>query len=300
MPDFLVHTSINARRYIMDHLKERLQEFERRTGERVLLKNPGNDHSKSWLLESIESRELPDVALSHASDFSVLDEGSRYGLFASTRAWSGTPALHPESAPFHDPSGIFHPVFIVPMVPIYNGKVVQAAELRHSWADLFENDRKVLFPDKDTPISKAVLAYLHTTWPAEYPAFRERLSFGGSPVEVLQAVGNGEFHMGISNVSFSMMAKQRNIEIDAPSEGAVALPQVLVWGAHASSELTALHDLLMEEKLQRYLEEQGFWATADIPEDERMPVARWKSVWAGWDDFFAGLRALEEGERVHA
>jgi ABC-type Fe3+ transport system substrate-binding protein len=119
-------------------------------------------------------------------------------------------------------------------------------------------------------------------------------------VEVLQAVGNGEFHMGISNVSFSMMAKQRNIEIDAPSEGAVALPQVLVWGAHASSELTALHDLLMEEKLQRYLEEQGFWATADIPEDERMPVARWKSVWAGWDDFFAGLRALEEGERVHA
>ena len=297
MPVFLVFTTINLRRYIMDYLKERLQEHEQRTGERVLVKTPGHDHSKNWVLESIASQELPDVMLSHASEFSVLEDRSARGLFASAPAWSGTPPLHPESAPFHDPAGILHPVFIVPMVPIYNRKIVRPEELKGSWTDLFDGGRKVIFTGRDTPISKTVMAYLKKTWPEEYSALRRRVCFGGSPVEVIQAVGSGEYHMGISNLPFSVMAKQRNIEIDAPSEGAVAAPQVLVWSRQAGSGLSAMHGLLMEEGLQRYLEEQGFWAIADIPASERIPLTRWKSTWSGWDDFFAGLRDLENEER---
>jgi ABC-type Fe3+ transport system substrate-binding protein len=186
------------------------------------------------------------------------------------------------------------------MVPVYNRNLVQPGELAGNWFDLLDKSRKVIFPDKDTPISKAVMAYLKRTWPEEYPGFRKKVSFGGSPVEVVQAVGSGQFHMGISNVSFSMMAKQRNVEIDPPSEGAIPLPQVLAWNKQASPELSIVHEFLMEETLQRYLEEQGFWAVVDIPENGRFPVPRWKSPWAGWEDFFSGLRDLEREEISNA
>ncbi|SMG43313.1 ABC transporter substrate-binding protein [Dethiosulfovibrio salsuginis] len=298
MSNFLIHTSINARRYIMDHLKERLQQLEGRGGS-ISLKTPGHDHSKNWILESISEGGVPDVMLSHGSDFSVMDEVG-WDRLSSHSGWAGNPSLHRDSTPFHDPEGKLHPIFVVPMVPVYNLNLVKADELTGSWSDLMNKNFKVLFPDKDTPISKAVMAYLKRTWPEEYPSFRKALSFGGSPVEVIQAVGSGQFHMGISNVSFSMMAKQRNVEIDPPSEGAIPVPQVLAWNDQASPELSVIHELLMEEDLQRYLEGQGFWAVADIPEDGRFPVPRWKSPWSGWEDFFSGLRDLEREELSNA
>ncbi|MCF4152184.1 ABC transporter substrate-binding protein [Dethiosulfovibrio sp. F2B] len=299
MADFLIHTAINTRRYIVDYLKERLMDFESRTGQVVAFKNPGFDHSRNWLLESISNGELPDVMLSHGSYFSVLNDEWE-DLLLPRPSWTGNPSLHPGSASFEDPSRRLHPVFVVPMVPIYNVGMVRPEALSGSWYDLVRRRKGVLFPDGNTPITKIVLAYLKKTWPDEFPLFLEGLSFGGSPVEIIQAVARGEFQMGISNVSFSAMAKQRRVEILPVSEGAVPLPQVLAWSRYASSDLSEeVLRLLMDEDFQRYLGEQGLWPVVDISENCRFPVPRWKSTWEGWEDFLSGLRDLE-GDPVHA
>lgn len=296
MHEFLVHTSINARRFVMDHLRERLQRAKGGDGANTVLTTPDFDHSKNWLLKGLAGDGLPSAALSHASDFSPLADSTLRELFTPVPEWDGRPPFRSEAASFCDTAGLFHPVFIVPMVPVYNRKLIAKKDLTGSWTDLLVDGRRVVFPDRNTPISRAVLAYLKREWPDEYRDFRERLTFGGSPVEVIRAVGDGWYDMGVSNVSFALMASQRSVETYTPSEGAVVIPQVMAWSRGAPDELLYMRELLMEEGLQRYLEEQGFWAVADLSPEGCGSATSWKSVWNGWSDFLEGLRALAEEE----
>lgn len=265
--------------------------MERTVGDSISLITPGYDHAKSWLLERLRENNLPDVMLAHGSDLSVLHEGQARSLFSSVAGeYEARNPVRAELQMFHDPEGLLYPLYVVPMVMIYNKKFVDEKMLAKSWTDILCEKWTVVFPDRHAPISKVVLAYLKKSHPQEFAAFMQRVEFKNSPVEAVQTVALGKFQFGIANISFSMMAKQRNVEINWPAEGPVPIPQVLTWKKGARPSLTNIADVLRKPDLQQYLGQQGFWAVAgDMP-----PEVSWQSTWRGWPDFLAGIKALDE------
>jgi hypothetical protein len=293
--NFMIHTPINSRGYLMEYIKRNLPEMEKSIGDKVSISTPGNDHSKSWLLESIAENNLPDVILAHASDFSVLKDRKEGNLFSSIAGkYAKENTIREELEVLIDPYEIFYPLFVVPMVMCYNTRIVNKEDLKNSWTDIFNEKLNVIFPDKDTPSSKAVRAYLKKNYPREYEAFEKKVTYGHSPVEVIQAVAAGQYHMGISNVSFPMMAKQKDISINMPVEGVVPLPQVLLWKKNISEKLTKIADLLMQEEIQNYLGEQGFWPVRkNAPIGSTTSNSELLKSWDGWNIFIKSISDLE-------
>lgn len=278
----------------MDYMSSHLPELERTTGDTIEVTTPGHEHAKSWLLESMRENRVPDIMLAHASDFSVLENGQAHDLFSPIAGeYAAEHPLRDELELFKDPEGLFYPLFIVPMVMIYNKKLVNEEELLHSWTDLLATKWTVAFPDKDTPISKAVMAHLKKNHACEYEAFKNRVVFLNSPVEVIQAVAMGQYHLGIANISFSMMAKQRNVEINWPMEGPIPVPQVLVWKKQANPLLRNIADLLTNHEIQQYLGKQGFWPVGNATHPGSVPLGgNWKNTWVGWESFMQSIKEL--------
>lgn len=234
--------------------------------------------------------------LCHASDLSVIDAPTRKKLFSGiARAYEKEHPIRKEFSAFSDPDGICYPLFIVPMVMFYNKKNGTADTLAGSWNDLFNLERKILFPDRDTPISKVVLAFLEKNYPDNYQAFLNRVAFGDSPVEVIQAVVVGKFDLAISNFSFSLMAKQRNIEINTATEGAIALPQIMLWKKGVSEKALLIADVYRDPMIHTYLGEQGFWpCLPDVPVGLFPPGSAVEKDWDGWDRFLEGIAKTEK------
>jgi hypothetical protein len=298
--NFLIHIPINVTGYVLDYLKRHLRELEKAADDKITLISTGHEHGSSWLREGMGENSLPDIMLAHASDFSVLEGGQAQDLFS--RIAGGYAAEHPlrdELKIFHDPEGFFYPLFIVPMVMIYNRKLVNKEALHNSWSDLLADKWKVAFPDKDTPISKAVMAYLKKNHAREYAAFKTRVVFKHSPVDVVQAVAREQFHFGIANMAFSQMAAQRNVEVNWPLEGPVLIPQVLVWKKEANPLLTIIADVLTRPDIQQYLGKQSFWPVADSAPLHGIPLGDvWNCTWSSWQAFLKSIQELEHSGKI--
>ncbi len=301
MINFLIHTPINTRGFLIDYIKSNLGNLEKEIGDIISVHTPSHDHSKSWLLESISDDRLPDIMLSHSSDFAVLENSKLKELFSETAGeYADVNPVMNEYRVFEDPDRLFYPLFIVPLVMFYNKKYVIKEELTHSWKDLLNDKWNVVFPDKHTPISKVVMAYLKRNYRDKYDTLKQKIVFGKSPVEVIHAVAAGRYHIGISNLSFSLMAKQKGLEINPTVEGAILLPQVLVFKKNSNPKLTKIADLLIKKEFQRYLGEQGFWPVYDTAQIDILPDGEWKKDWKGWKRFLEELQELEAHSQNHS
>lgn len=290
MLNFLVHTPINTRAYVLDHLKSYLEILKKELGEELNIYSPSHNHSESWLVKGIEENTIPEIILCHASDLLDVEYSKALEIFSRGISNIYKENLEDDSQGYFKSEGdILFPIFIVPVVLCYNKLNASKEEFSNSWEDIFNKSEKVAFPDKDTPISKTVLAYLKKNFPDKYDDFLTRVNFLGSPTEVIQGLSSGEYTMGISNMSFSKMAKQKNIEVIDTKEGTISLPQVLVWKKGYDEVNTKISKALLGKDLHKYINQQGFVSTL---EENSVGEKKYKLIWNGWNDYFNMLRNL--------
>lgn len=289
---FMIHTPVNTRGYLMDYVRNNLQELEKEIGDKITIYTPhdaeySTDCSELWLGPCIEKGILPDVILTHATEFAAL-KGRNEGDLFSTMAgqYAKENPVREELAILDDPEGLFYPLFVVPLVMCYNTRIVKQDDLKHAWTDLFNEKYKVILPDRDKPLSRAVGAFLQKQYPDEFLKFEIKAVYEGSPNIVVKSVISGEYHMAISNASFAMMAKNKGVEVNQASEGVVLLPQVLVWKKGASEKLKIFADLLMRKEIQDYLGEQGNWpALKGAQMGDTIHNNGQLKTWSGWDAY---------------
>ncbi len=301
MVRFMVHTPVNMRGRMTDYIKDNLWALEEKIGDKVALYTPHDpeytsDCSEEWLASAIEKGIVPDVIVTHATEFAALENRSEVGLFSdlSSRYLKENP-VREELSMLIDPQGIFYPISVTPLAMIYNTEKIKEHELKRSWADLFNEKYKIIFPDRDKPLCRAVGAFLKAKFSEQFPAFEKKVVYEGSPANVVKAVASGEYDMAITNSSFAAMAQGRKIAINAPKEGYILLPQVLVWKKGTDERLTALADLLIGEEMQRYLSEQGAWPVRkDIPICDTVAYNQQLTSWQGWDAY---IKAVSEFDK---
>lgn len=298
---FMIHTPVNLRGRMMDYIKDNLLSLEEKIGDNISLYTPHDpeytsDCSEEWLAPSIEKGIVPDLIVTHATEFAALENRSEVGLFSdrSSRYLKENP-VREELSMLIDPQGIFYPICVTPLVMIYNMEKIKDHELKHSWTDLFNEKYKVIFPDRDKPLCRATGAFLKAKFPEQFPAFEKKVVYEGSPANVIKAVASGEYDMAITNSPFAAMAQGRKITINFPKEGYILLPQVLVWKKGTDEKLTALADLLICEEMQRYLSEQGAWPIRkDIPMCDTIAYNQQLTSWQGWDAY---IKAVSEFDK---
>lgn len=298
---FMIHTPVNMRGRMMDYVKDNLPSLEEKIGDRISLYTPHSpeytkDCSEEWLAPAIEKGIVPDVILTHATEFAALDNRANIGLFSNMagRYLKENPVRN-ELGMLTDPQEIFYPISVTPLVMIYNTEKIKEEELEHSWTDMLNDKFKVIFPDRDKPLCRAVGAFLKTQFPERFPAFEKRVLYDGSPNSVVKAVASGEYDMAITNYSFAEMAQGKRIEINSPKEGYILLPQVLVWKKGTDEKLTALADLMMSEEMQYYLAEQGAWpARMGIPMCHTIAYNQQLTNWQGWDSYVKSVSEFDK------
>lgn len=291
----MVHTAINTRGYTIDYLRKEIDILKSNGFCEVNITSPGFDHSFNWLKEAIKNNDMPDYALSHATDYAVVDRDELNNVVSSNaKSYYEKNPLRSELSSFEDTQGNFYPMFIVPIVMFYNKNLIDKNKLTGSWCDILNEEFAVLLPDTDTPITKVVLGYLKKKYPEKYEAFVKRAVYKKSPVEVIQGVATGQYQIGISNISFSMMAKNRNIEINHAIEGAIPLPQVFTWLKSEHSHRTEIADILLNDEIQQYLGEQGFWAVkTGVAVKDQDEKNTFKSTWVNWEVFFRDVTSVK-------
>jgi|GEM_PF-1191380 len=288
----MIHTPVNLRGHMLDYLKNNLPDLEKRIGDKISLYTPHDieycsNCSEEWLGSSIKKGILPDLMITHVPEFASLGNRVESGLFSNVAGqFASEHPVREELQMLTDPHGLFYPLFVVPMVMFYNTKKIQENELKHSWSDLFNKKFKVILPNRDKPLSRAVGAYLKHEFPDKFPEFEERAVYEGSPPSVIKSVISGEYDIGITNFSFAMMAEGRGIAINPPKEGFVLLPQVIVWKKGADEKLKIIADLLMHEDMQNYLSKQGCWpALSGIPIHDMIAYNGRLENWQGWESY---------------
>ena len=301
---FMIHTPVNVRGRMIDYTKDNLPDLEDKIGDNVALYTPHNreyalEGSEEWLAGAIEKGIVPDVIVTHVTEFATLDNQSESGLFSSMAGrYSKEVPIRNELNMLADPQGIFYPISVTPLVMIYNPETIKEDELEHSWADLFNEKYKVIFPDRDKPLCKAAGAFLMATFPNQFPAFDKRVVYEGSPVNMIRAVASGEYDIAMTTASFAAIGQSRGLAINSAKEGCVILPQVLVWKKGADEKLVALADLLLYEEMQEFLSEQGVWPIREgIPMSETIAYNQQLLNWQGWDVY---LKAVSDFDKFSA
>jgi len=298
----MIHTPVNLRGYLLDYIKSNLTELEKEIGDKITLYTPHDEEysmscKEPWLESCIKKDILPDIVLTHATEFASLKSRNEGGVFSNIGGqYAEENPVREELSMLEDPEGLFYPLFVVPLVMCYNTKMVNPEDLQHSWADLFNEKYKVFLPAREKPMTRAVGAFLKRNYPQQFTKFEEKAVYGGSPKDVMKSVISGECHFAISNISFAMMGKNKNVALNMPSEGVVLLPDVLVWKKNSSEKLKRIAELLMRQDIQDYLGEQGNWPALKSAKmgDTITYIDQLKS-WEGWDTYIKAVSDFDAG-----
>lgn len=288
----LLHIPMNLRGYVMEEVEDFLFNQRGKGKTPPVVSQPAHDHSISWLEERIKSRDIPDMAMAHISDFSkAKDLGA--DLFFQPSPMDLTASIRPEFQKFYQRESMYTPIYFMPAVLIMKDTGVESASSIYSWEKVAQMNTPIAMPDSDTPISKVVLSFLKKHSPLLYEAFLSKVTFVGSPPQVIEKVIAGEFEIGVANQSFSLMGESRGIQILPVEEGAIPLPQVMVQ--KRNSRITNPMEISMKASLQQYIQKQGAWPA--MGKDELCGFQKdnqWIAEWDSWEEMLKIIGSVEK------
>jgi len=288
MAKVLIHCPLNISRTLVQMVGEFSQQLQQQSDISIeVITQPHRVEEQSLFKGFVERGELPDLTIGHVDDFSDLPAGF---LEQRVMPLPGRFPLRRELADlgFADESGYFHPFVVIPFAVFYNQNLLAKVDLPQSWGDLLDPrwEKKILMPDEYRLASIVVRACLKADYPQEFSHFEDNFVCSGSPLEVVTAVDAGEYTLGITNIAFARISKEKNTRIIWPQDGLFCMPQVMVWSREAPKPLLELGDFLMSEPVQKYLAMQSFVAAA--PQVDLHPLVAENHChlqWKGWPEF---------------
>lgn len=197
---------------------------------------------------------------------------------------------------FSDTRGCFHVFGIVPFIMFYNPDYTEEAELPRTWSEILNPQWKgrIMMPGKEHMASRVIRAFLKHDNLEKAQAIDENITCSGMPPNVIEAVKNGEFALGITNITFGKISESQKIKMIWPEDGLLCMPQIMVWKKGIDESLLKLGDFMLASTVQTLLAQQSFVPTA--PGNEIPKIIRANQVglkWTGWDEFRQAMRNSE-------
>ncbi|AZO96005.1 ABC transporter substrate-binding protein [Halocella sp. SP3-1] len=282
-----LHNPLNIGRPLADMVKKYCRQIEDKHGMDIKVYDESCHHyEEDWLIKSLTNDQIADMTLTYGIDFGAIRKKGLVNYFEPLPNFFN---LREELATngFIDSDGFLHPVFLVPFIIIYNKNMSNKEEVPSKWEEIvLKSKSKVILPEKHLPLTRAILSFLEYMFPDDFPGFLERCVFFGTPMDVKNKVDNGEYTLGITNVSFARFARQKNIEIVWPVEGAICMPLVMSWGRGVDKRLLELGNYLLSPSVQEFFVQQGFIpAVAGVSLPAEAADNNCNLVWEGWDRF---------------
>jgi len=202
---------------------------------------------------------------------------------------------------FGDSRGYFHPFVVIPFAIFYNPNLLKAEEIPRKWQDLLDPRWKgrILMPDSFRIVSLVVRKFMKADFPEHTENLDQNVVHQGSPMDVVSGVDEGSYPLGITNIAFARISRQKNTRIIWPEDGLFCMPQVMVWSKNAPEALLETGDFLFSRAIQEYLALQSFVPAS--PEVDLHPLVSENDChlrWNGWDSFLnviQGRHAPEPG-----
>jgi hypothetical protein len=195
---------------------------------------------------------------------------------------------------FDDPTGYLRVVCVVPIVLVH-GRSVQDPPT--TWADLPDERWKGKIGGSSLDIMlKLVRLYANSLFGGDAEQFIANLALDGIPIDTNLQVDRGEREVGIVPLPFTQGARNKNIVVRWPKDGALCVPQVLIHKKGSFEETRQVSEYLLSDEVQRYLSETGNMIPVN-PNAPLPPLVRANSLnlyWKGWDWFLEGLAPLYE------
>lgn len=294
MARIFVHLPLNISRTLEQFIKEFGRVMESKHGLQVEVDsqircqpdnaNPGNNE----LENDIDESSIPDLVVGSVNYFSNFPDGYLNKHF---RPLPGRFPIRPElaEAGFADPEGYFHPFVIIPFAIFYNFNMFVQEEPLRRWEDLLDSrwQDKICLPDKYHMAPKMLRAYMQAYYPERYDVLHKNLVYQGAPINVINAVAEGRYPMGITNISFARIAsRNKNIRLLWPLDGLFCMPLVMVWSKKTDERLLEIGDFLLSKPVQEYLALQTFVSvSAEVAIPQLLTENNFSLRWKGWDDF---------------
>ncbi len=215
------------------------------------------------------------------------------------KALPGRYALRQElaNAGFNDPQGFFHTFAVVPYSILYNHKLIGESELPELWKDLLDDKWKnsVLMPDEFRIVSVIVKNFMESAYPEEFQNFSENVINKGAPMDVVNAVDEGQYPLGVANIAFARFSRHKNTGLIWPEDGAFCIPQIMVWSKRADERMLEAGDFLLSRAVQEFMGTQSFVpASLDTPLPELVARNNCSLHWQGWDHFLKIIKGRAE------
>jgi ABC-type Fe3+ transport system substrate-binding protein len=237
--------------------------------------------------------EIPDLTTTH--QISIMKNRDAMVSSGHYRPLKGlVPDMREDVAAkgFIDPSGLFTPICVVPLVIIYNRHISNPPS---SWHDLLDPRWKGKINAPSLVIlQKLMKFYAESLLGEEAETLFNSIVLDGLPIDVNKKVNEGIFDIGIVSLPFSRASRDQNVTLCGPEEGAFALPQVLIQKDGASKEALTVSNYLLSEDAQKFISDVGVM----IPVNPVVPLPRevednnMSLYWKGWDWFISGINAV--------
>ena len=196
---------------------------------------------------------------------------------------------------FGDPLGYFQPFAIVPFVIFYNPELTNELEIPRCWDDLLDVKWKgrILMPAKEHMAPKVIRGILKHQNPEKIHRVDENIICKGMPPNVIQAVKDGEFALGITNITFGKISTNQKIKIISLEDGFLCMPQSIAWKKGVNDNTLRLGDFLLSSKVQNFLVQQGFISVNNEDEPSETTKISIQSIkWPGWQHFRGAMEDI--------
>lgn len=291
MPSIILNCPVNVRRSFSEMLKEFSSELGRKNGITIEVKVQQRPDDP-LLQKAIDAGEIPDIIIAHAAKLVDLGQEKIEEYF---QPLPGLLSMRREMTEigFADPAGYLNSYALVPFVIIYNRNLIEARELPQTWEELISEKwwGKIAAPFAHHAVSRLVLDYIKYYFAEQHDGFEQNTYFANSPQEIVIAVDEGRFPLGIMNISFAKFSRNKNVGFIWPQEGALCSPQVVAFKKDVDKSLLAVADFLMSNQMQEFFYNQDFMPSSqEIPIPPELTKNQYGFWWDGWEQYFKILR----------
>ena len=292
MASILLHCPLNISRSLGQLMEDFCLTWQQTHGQEVTIQTqPHRPDEASLFQRCLDENRMPDITVGHVNDFADLPDGF---LAAHFRSLPGRYPIRKTLADqgFADPAGYFHPFVVIPFAMFYNHRLLAEDAVPGTWADLLDRrwHQKILMPDPYRVVSKVIETFIQMDFADRIDDFRENVVQTGAPPEVVAAVDEGRYPIGITNIAFARISRQKNTRVIWPRDGLFCMPQVMVFSRQAPDAALEIGDFLMSSKVQDYLAMQSFVpASQDAALHPLVAENHCNLRWKNWPAFLSAV-----------
>ncbi|BBO93394.1 ABC transporter substrate-binding protein [Desulfosarcina ovata] len=292
MASILLHCPLNISRSLGQMMEDFCRTWQKKNGLDVTIQTQPHRPDETSLFQTcLDQGRFPDLTLGHVNDFADLPDGELPAYF---RSLPGRYPVRRELAEqgFQDPAGYFHPFVVIPFAIFYNHQLLGEDDVPGRWEDLLNArwHKKILMPDAFRVVSKVIDAFMQADFPDHIEQFRENAVQKGAPPEVVTAVDEGQYPIGITNIAFARISRHKNTRVIWPRDGLFCMPQVMVFSRQAPDAMLEIGDFLMSPTVQEYLSVQSFVpASPDVSLHSLVAENHCNLRWKGWSAFLSAV-----------